>query len=233
MRPLFAVLRALMAVAIVAAVIGQLLTSLDFWTARGDQNIAGDVVNFLSFFTIQSNVFAAVVLAIGAVTLLRGSTDAPWFATLRAAATTYMVTTGVVYNLLLRGIELPQGSTLAWSNEVLHLVAPVFLLLDWLLAPGRRPLPVRKVGVIVIYPIVWVVYTLVRGPLLLDEGTGAAFWYPYPFLNPNLSENGYLSVAFYTVLIALVICAVAVGVLWVSRRWAADASARAEARARA
>lgn len=221
MRTLWAVLRALVAAAIVSAVVGQLVTSLRFWTARGDQNIPGDVVNFLSFFTIQSNMFAAVALALGAVFLLSGRVaDAPWFATVRAAAATYMVTTGVVYNLLLRGIELPQGSTLPWSNEVLHLVAPVYLLVDWLFAPGRRALPNRKVGLIVIYPIVWVLYTLVRGPLLFDEGTAASFWYPYPFLNPNLSENGYLSVAFYTVLIALVICAVAVGVLWVSRRWA-------------
>ena len=35
--------------------------------------------------------------------------------------TTYMIVTGLVYNILLRGIELPQGSEpIPWSNETLH-----------------------------------------------------------------------------------------------------------------
>ena len=41
-----------------------------------------------------------------------------------------MVVTGVVYNLLLRGIVLDQGTTVPWSNEVMHLVGPAFMLLD-------------------------------------------------------------------------------------------------------
>ncbi|GAB3618562.1 hypothetical protein GCM10027416_31190 [Okibacterium endophyticum] len=213
----YALARGVAGLGIVAAVVGQLMVSISHWQSRGDERIDIDVVNFFSFFTIQSNVIAAVMLAFGAVVLIRHS-EPVWFPVFRASVTTYMVTTGIVYNLLLRGIELPQGSTLAWSNEVLHLVAPLYVLLDWLFAPGRRPVQWRSLGWIVVYPIVWVGYTLVRGPLTLDQLSGEAYWYPYPFLNPNLPGGGYTSVAFYVAAIAATIVVVAAVLIWTSRR---------------
>ena len=219
MRVLFIILRVAVAAAVVAAVVGQILVSLDFWRERGVTNIGSNVVNFFSFFTVESNIAAAVVLLVGAGLAIAGrTTDPAWFAVARASVATYMVVTGIVYNLLLRGIELPQGSTLGWSNEVLHVVVPVFLLLDWIFAPGRIPLGAKRIWPILVFPVVWVLYTLVRGPLVVDQVYGNDFWYPYPFLNPNTSANGYLSVAFYVVLISAVIGLVAAGILWISRR---------------
>lgn len=219
-RILFVVSRVAVAVAIVAAITAQLGVSLGYWREQGVTNVASNVVNFFSFFTIESNIAAAVVLVVGAVLLVvrRGAADSTLFTVTRAAVTSYMVVTGIVYNLLLRGIELPQGSTVGWSNEVLHVVAPVYLLIDWLFAPGRTPLGARRIWPVLVFPIVWVLYTLVRGPLVTDEVYGNDFWYPYPFLNPFTSANGYLSVAFYVILIAAVIGLVAAGVLWISRR---------------
>jgi len=219
MRILFAIIRVAVAVAIIAAIVGQLQTSLGYWADKGGVDVSTHLVHFFSFFTIESNVISAVVLLIGAFILLTRSGDDPkWYNTLRAATASYMIVTGIVYNLLLRGVELPQGSTLAWSNEVLHVIACLWLLLDWLLAPGRSPIATRDLWKILVFPIVWVLYTLIRGPLVADTVYGNPFWYPYPFLNPMTSANGYLSVAFYVVLIALVISATAAGVLWVSRR---------------
>lgn len=220
MRPLFVVVRIGGVALIVAAVVAQFQQSLEAWAEQGTPEPATKMVNFFSFFTIQSNLLGAVALGIGAIVLLgsrRRVADPRWFAVLRACATTYLVTTGVVYNLLLRGIDLPQGTTVAWSNEVLHVVAPVLLLVDWLCAPGRRRLGFGVVGVIVIYPIVWAAYTMIRGPFVTDTVTGATSWYPYPFLNPDTSDNGYLSVVFYILLIAVVIGAVGTGVVAISR----------------
>ena len=220
MRVVFAILRLIVAAAIVAAVIGQLLTSLAFWRdVDGITNPTIQIVNFFSFFTIESNIFAVVILVIGAMLLLRRGRplDPAWFAATRLSVTTYMVTTGIVYNLLLRGIPLPQGSTLGWSNEILHVIAPIWLLLDWLFAPGRRALPWRSVWLVIAFPLVWAGYTLIRGPLTPDAVLGRNYWYPYPFLNPNVAPTGYWSVAFYIALIAVVIAAVAVGAIWVSR----------------
>lgn len=219
MRILFAAVRVVVALAIVTAIIGQLVTSITFWSSRDPGVLGTTLGNFFSFFTVQSNLAAAVTLAIGAVVLLqRGNEDPRWFAILMTSVATYMVTTGIVYNVLLRGIELDPGLTQPWSNEVVHAIAPAYLLLDRLFAPGVRPLPAKTIGVVVIFPLAWAAYTLLRAPFVTSPATGTAGWYPYPFLDPRLSDNGYLSVAFSVVLIALVIAAVGLGILWLSRR---------------
>lgn len=220
MRILFVVGRIAVAVAIIAAIVAQLSQSIANWTAKPVDHLWISVVNFFSFFTIESNVLTVVVGLVGAFFLLtrKGALDPKWFNGFRAGTATYMIVTGIVYNLLLRGIELPQGTTVPWSNEVLHVVGPVWMLVDWLFAPGRAPLNWKAIWGIIVFPLVWVVYTLVRGPITPDEMQDEAFWYPYPFLNPNLSENGYLSVSFYVILIAVVIGLAAAGVVWVSRR---------------
>ena len=218
MRALFVALRVVVAAAILAAVVGQLLVSLDFWRSSGVTGIVSNVVNFFSFFTVDANVASAVVLLIGAGLGVAGrSVDPGWFAVTRASVTTYMVVTGIVYNLLLRGIELPQGSTLGWSNEIMHVVVPIYLLVDWILAPGRRPVRWRAIWIVVIFPFVWSVYTLVRGPLVIDQVYGTDFWYPYPFMNPNVQPNGYASVAVYMLLITAVIALAGLGAIAASR----------------
>ena len=143
MRVPFIVLRVAGAGAVLAAIIGQYLTSWEFWVANDIEDRFSTTVNFFSFFTIESNILTVVVFAIGAVLLIRSAaTESNGFAVFRASVTAYMVTTGVVYNMLLRGIELPQGSTLAWSNEILHVVAPI------LIAPLSVPVLIFGVGAI-------------------------------------------------------------------------------------
>jgi len=219
MKLTFAVLRVVFGIAIALAVFVQLAHSIEFWRADPAADLPFLITNYFSFFTIDSNVGAFVVLLIGAALAFTRKSDGDphWYTVTRAVIVTYMATTGIVYNLLLRGIELPQGSTVEWSNEILHVVGPLYLVIDWIFAPGRTPLPWSTIRTIVIFPIVWVIYTLVRGPLAIDARTGQG-WYPYPFLNPATSQNGYLSVTFYVVLIALVISSVGAGVVWLSRR---------------
>ncbi len=219
MRIAFAVFRLAAAGAGIAAIVGQLDTSLTYWAKNDVTNVPLALVNFFSFFTILSNVGALIVFLIGVYFLLaRKGADPAWYNLFRASVATYMIITGIVYNLLLRGIELPQGATLEWSNEILHVAIPIAMLLDWLFTPGRSSLEWNQLWKILIFPIVWVVYTMVRGPFTPNELTGATYWYPYPFLNPYTSHNGYLSVAFYIILIAASIGLVAAGVIWVSRR---------------
>jgi hypothetical protein len=220
MRIGFGVVRTAFAVLTIVAIVAQFVHSAGF-TQQAGGDVGFFAVNFFSFFTIESNVGYVVVLLIGAWLLFTRKGDDPeWFTILRAVITTYMVTTGIVYNLLLRNIPLPQGRTLEWSNEILHVVGPVYLLLDWLFAPGRTELRNRALWWIAGFPIVWAIYTLIRGPFAIDKLTGEP-WYPYPFLNPATSANGYLSVAFYVILIAAVILCVGFVIVWISRRWRA------------
>lgn len=224
-RGVWALVRVGTALLIVAAVLAQARVTIG-GAADAGRDMATTLVNFFSFFTILSNVASVVVLAWSGAWLWRTRAAAETreprpMALALAAVTAYMLVTGVVYNTLLRGIELPQGTTVTWANEVLHVVGPLVLLLDLLLAPGRRRLRWSAVGAVLVFPIVWVVYTLVRGPWVTNPVTGASSWYPYPFLdpgNPALQPGGYAGVAVYVVGIALLIGGVAAAVVAVGRR---------------
>ncbi|WP_394685420.1 Pr6Pr family membrane protein [uncultured Microbacterium sp.] len=209
--------RVVIAALIVVAVGAQFASSVAEAVARG-RDVATVVANFFSFFTILSNVSSAVVIAwLGLRFFARGrrlDVDPPALATALAFVSTYMIVTGVVYNLLLRGIPL-QPETVGWSNEVMHVWGPLFLLLDVVLGPARRRLPWSAAFGAAIFPIVWIVYTLVRAPLITNPTTGVPFWYPYPFLDP--STGGWGSVVFYIVIIAVAIVALAVGVVAIGR----------------
>lgn len=218
MRALFIVVRIAGAVAILAAIVAQLARSQEVWTRLGITHLENLYVNFFSFFTIDSNVGTVVVFAIGAVLLLRRIDDPRWFGILRGCVTAYMAVTGIVYNTLLRGVNVAEGQTVAWSNEILHVVGPILIVADWLLAPGRPRLEWKNLWWVVSFPLVWAVYTLIRGPLAYNDVAQKRTWYPYPFLDPSLAPEGYVSVAFYVVLIAAIICGVGALVVWASRR---------------
>lgn len=213
-------LRLATAALIVAAVVGQLIVSVNSAIDNG-RDVPTTVANFFSFFTILSNVASVIVLTWAALWALtrRGerTVEPRGIALALTSVTAYMILTGVVYNLLLRGIELPQGSTLPWSNEVLHVVAPVFLLLDLFVGPFRRALPWGAAATTLIFPVVWLAYTFIRGPLVTNPATGAPAWYPYPFLDPT-GPGGWPSVIGYSVGIAATITVVAFFVVWIGRR---------------
>ena len=148
-------------------------------------------VNFFSYFTIQSNLFAAVVLLMSAYVLWKHKKD-PQLESLRGAATLYMVVTGIIYSLLLRGDSL--GTLLPWVNDILHRVFPVVMLFDWLYCRTARKFAAKETLLWLIYPVIYATYTLVHGPL-------ARHWYPYPFIDAAL--HGYARVAMNCVIIAI------------------------------
>lgn len=232
------VLRLAMAALIGTAISAQLAKSIGTATELG-RDVPTTIANFFSFFTILSNAAAAIALAWIALWYVfkgrRQDTDVEphGLALALACVSTYMIITGIVYNSLLRGIELPQGSApIPWSNEVLHLIGPIFLLLDVFLGPLRRSLPWRSLWAVVAFPIVWVVYTMIRGPLITNPVSRDPFWYPYPFLNPN-NPGGWLSVGLYVIGIAAAIIAVGAFVVWWGRRRSAGAGASDDAAAAA
>lgn len=223
-RYTIAVVRVLFAALGIAAIVAQLIRSVGNWQATG-LNVGFGVTNFFSFFTIDANVGTIVVLLIGAALVFARRNDPRWYTVFRAIVVTYMAVTGIVYNLLLRGVELPQGTTVEWSNEVLHVVACAYIVLDWFIAPGRVPLAWKSLRAIVVFPIIWIIYTMVRAPLTTELNYGGKAFYPYPFLDPGLAHEGWFSVVFYMILITGVILGAGAGVIWVSRRWKGTLSA--------
>lgn len=162
------------------------------------------LVNYFSYFTILSNCAATVVLAVGGVALLRGRRGVP--ARVRGAVVAYMTITGVIYLVVLRADA--EGQLQAWIDDVLHRLLPVFLFVDWLLVPPRRRVEYGAVVYWLVLPVVFLVYSLVRGSIVQ--------WYPYPFLDPRV--NGYVHVAAETFVIAFAICAICLLVVWLGDR---------------
>ncbi|MFG1794705.1 Pr6Pr family membrane protein [Nocardia sp. NPDC049149] len=137
--------------------------------------------NYFSYFTIQSNVLGVLVLLLGGLADPQGRR---WQA-IRGASTLYLLITGVVYAVLLANIDVML--TDRWINDILHRVLPIVLVADWVLVPARArvELSPRLVTSWLVYPVIYGVYTLVRGPMV--------DWYPYPFMDPRI--NGWISLA--------------------------------------
>ena len=108
----WSVMRLAMAALIIAAVVAQLAKSLSTAAELG-RDVGTTLANFFSFFTILSNSLAAAVLIWAALWFFtRGrhsNAEPPALALALACVTTYMIITGVVYNLLLRQIVLTGG----------------------------------------------------------------------------------------------------------------------------
>lgn len=156
-------------------------------------------VNFFSYFTILSNTFAVVVLLAGA-TLWRLQRS-PASDMVRGAAVLYMTITLIVFALLLSGTDV--DTAIPWVNAVVHQLLPVVMIADWLIDPPQTRLTIRQGLAWLIPPLVWIAYTMIRGPI--------AGWYPYPFLDP--ANGGYASVVVTTLVIlagGAVLCVVAV-----------------------
>jgi hypothetical protein len=100
------------------------------------------VVNFFSYFTNLSNIFAAVVLIIGAIYLIRRREPTPTDDIVRGASVAGMALVGIVFGVLLRDVDL--GSLLPWINFVLHYLMPVVVVADWLYQPPKSTLALRN-----------------------------------------------------------------------------------------
>jgi hypothetical protein len=168
----------------------QLAHSLEF-----AQNFS--LVNFFSYFTIQSNLFAAVTFLMSAYVLRKRQKD-PQLESLRGAATLYMVVTGIIYSLLLRGDNL--GTLLPWVNDILHRVFPVVMLFDWLYYRPERKFRAKEALLWLIYPVVYAAYTLIHGPL-------AHHWYPYPFIDVSLHGYGRVALNCGIIAVSMVVLA--------------------------
>ena len=91
-----------------------------------------------------------------------------------AGLTLAILLVGIVYALLLRPIDHPQGLAYA-ANVILHLVTPVLVPLFWLAAVRKGALRPLDPFVFAAFPLIYFVYAMARGV--------AYGHYPYPFFN--------------------------------------------------
>ncbi|WP_309645458.1 Pr6Pr family membrane protein [Phenylobacterium sp.] len=171
----------------IAALIAWFGLLLQYWLmVRGQDGeaFATRTVNFFSYFTILSNLFAAVMFTAPAA--FPRSPIGLYFAkpAIRTAVTLYMSVTAATYIAILQGLWDPQG--LQWvADTTLHYLTPGLVLLDWLLFTPKRTLRWVYVWPWLVFPLAYGVYSIVRGPY--------AGFYPYPFL--DVSKLGLERVA--------------------------------------
>ena len=144
--------------------------------------------NFLSFFTVQSNIFVSFWLVTAALAVF-GSSRAQRIAfnpVIGALVTTYILITGIVYCC---GIPLgftppftwdtPTRAMLSFIQVFHHMIIPPLMLILWFFPMTSRRIEHRRMWIFGIYPLVYSAFSMVRGAV---SATG---FYPYPFYKPD------------------------------------------------
>ena len=132
------------------------------------------VVNFFSYFTNLSNIFAAIVMIIAAANLFGNRKPTATDDIIRGTSVACMALVGIVFSILLRNEDL--GALLPWVNIVTHYVMPIAVVLDWLYQPPQSELAVNQIAYWLIFPLLYLIYSIIRGAII--------GFYAYPFFNP-------------------------------------------------
>lgn len=153
---------------------------------------------YFAYFTIQSSLVAAVVLTVSTLRELKGLADTKPLNLARLSVSTYAIVVAIVYNALLRGTPVLPGDPdygYNWPvapNEILHVWAPIFIVLDLALTRMTTKLKFKQIFWVLAFPMAWLAFTIIRG--LVTN------WWAYWFLNPN-EDAGITGVVTYIVVI--------------------------------
>lgn len=139
-----------------------------------------NIANLIFYFTIQSNIFISVYFLFKAFSKNLSAK----FHTLETALTLYIFITGSIYLVLLSGIKFKLGPLYDYGNILVHYVVPLLCIIEWLFLASKRTLKYSNILTFSIFPLCYLILTLVRGSL--------TNFYPYPFA--NVSQLGFLQV---------------------------------------
>lgn len=136
---------------------------------------------YFAYFSIQGTLICAVVLGITGLRAIQGLSETKLIYLVRLSTTVYVTVISVVYNALLRGLPGDiRDNGYNWPvmpNEIIHVWGPIFMVLDWLLVAGFSSVRLRAAFWVVLYPIAWILFSVVRGNI---DG-----WWAYWFLDPT------------------------------------------------
>ena len=140
---------------------------------------------YFAYFSIQGTLIASVMMAYTGWLAWSGTAEKRQVTIARVSATTYSVVIALVYNALLRGTPGDiRDAGYDWPvvpNEIMHVWAAVFMLLDWLVVAGASQVRLRAAFWVAVFPLAWLAFSVTRG---IVDG-----WWAYWFLNPN-DEGG-------------------------------------------
>jgi len=157
-------------------------------------------LNVFAFFTVLSNLIVGATSLLLALDPRRPSLS---FDVLRLTGVVAIAITGVVYHAVLRGLDDLVGWALV-ADLILHTLVPVMAVVGWLVWGPRDRANRRVVGLTVVFPVCWFMFTIIRG-----EVVG---FYPYPFI--DVADLGYARVMLNCVVVAALYLAVGAGAAW-------------------
>ena len=108
------------------------LRNRHYWGAPG-QPLINRVVDYLSFFTIWSNIVVAIVAG---YFVYRPRAASPRFQTIWLSALLMISVTGLIYHFALADLVDTQGAA-AVSNACNHILTPLAFVLAWLIVGPR------------------------------------------------------------------------------------------------
>lgn len=143
---------------------------------NGGRGVLSGIISLLGYFTILTNLL--VCFALTFPLLAPASAMGRFFARsdVNAGVATSIVFVGLSYYFLLRNVWDPQGLALL-ANDLLHYVMPTIFLIYWWFNFPKGALRWSYPLIWGIYPTAYLVYVLIRGPLVGG--------YPYGFIDPT------------------------------------------------
>jgi hypothetical protein len=197
------------AVAGILAAIGWFALALQLRLILGGNDAAGipaveTLVRFFSYYTILTNVLAALVLT-GTVLAHRGT----FFSrpSVQTAIAVYISVVGIIYVTILSSLWAPTGPQ--WlADNLLHHAMPALYVLFWLFFVTKGTLQWKSFLPWLIFPLLYVIVILARGSV-------SRFW-PYPFLDAD--KLGWASVAQNCALMLALFAAVSLIFIALDRR---------------
>jgi hypothetical protein len=142
------------------------------------RSVPTEVVNYLSFFTVLTNLSISCCLAFAAC---EPDEDSFWnWPGLQTALALYILVVAIVYAAVLQGLWAPAGLEFV-TERFFHVGMPLLYMAFWLFITPKGSLRFSHHIPWQIYPLAFMCYTLIRGALV-----GI---YPYPFL--NVARYGY------------------------------------------
>jgi hypothetical protein len=160
-----------------AGLVGWFALSLQYGLVMAGNFEAGAItrtINFFSYFTILTNLLAALALTLPGLAPQSAATRFFLKPTLRTAITAYIIIVMAIVYFVLRHLTNLQGWDFV-ADLLLHYVMPCLFVADWLFFVPKETLKLKDGLAGLAFPVVYLLWTFIHGAY--------SGFYPYPFLN--------------------------------------------------
>lgn len=170
------------------------------------------LLDLFGYFTIWSQITVGIVATL---LFLNPARDSFRLRVFRLDSLLMISVTGIVYNVLIAPNYPPVGLNV-YSSFFEHTLTPILTIVVFLLVGPRKWINLRVFGLALVLPIIYVIYTLIRGAVI--------DMYPYDFF--DVVQYGYASVLSFVGYILLA-AAVLMSLFWgIERFLPADKNAK-------